>query len=96
MLPNWNLTSTDLEDMPLIHAAGHADLNRAHAYELLKKQAEWWEPGCASSVDRDPGGPLNPVFYRIVIERLSGRRASSPALESLQSRRTTPTTEEAG
>jgi len=45
-----------------------------HAYELLQQNAEWWEPGCASSTHRNPVLPLLPVFYRIRIDRIGGRR----------------------
>lgn len=48
-----------------------------HALELLNKNAGCWEPGCASSRLRDPAQPLTPVFYRIRIDRISGRRATS-------------------
>lgn len=52
-----------------------------HALVLLNKNAGWWEPGCASSRLRDPAQPLEPVLYRIRIDRISGRRAT-PALGS--------------
>jgi nitroimidazol reductase NimA-like FMN-containing flavoprotein (pyridoxamine 5'-phosphate oxidase superfamily) len=48
-----------------------------HALDLLNKSAGWWQPGCASSVHRDPPRPVVPVFYRICIDRISGRRATS-------------------
>jgi len=47
-----------------------------HALQLLNKNAGWWEPGCASAAHRDPAKPLVPVFYRIHIDRISGRRAT--------------------
>jgi uncharacterized protein len=45
-----------------------------HAHELLQQYAEWWEPGLASSTHRNPVQPLVPVFYRIHIDRIGGRR----------------------
>jgi len=48
-----------------------------HALELLNKDADWWESGCESSRVRDPTQSLEPLFYRICIQRLSGRRATS-------------------
>lgn len=50
---------------------------RLHAYTLLQKHAEWWEPGSASGIQRNPEERLTPVFYRIRIERITGRRATS-------------------
>jgi len=51
-----------------------------HALELLNKNAGWWKAGCESSHLRDPAQPLTPVFYRIRIDRITGRRATpSPA-----------------
>jgi len=49
---------------------------RRHAHALLQQHAEWWEPGCASSSLRNPEQPLEPVFYRIRIDRITGRRAT--------------------
>jgi nitroimidazol reductase NimA-like FMN-containing flavoprotein (pyridoxamine 5'-phosphate oxidase superfamily) len=46
---------------------------RLHAHELLQKHRTLWcQPGCAS---RKPGQPLIPIFYRIRIDRITGRRA---------------------
>jgi uncharacterized protein len=49
-----------------------------HAQELLKRYSAWWQPGAvahAASVHRI--GPVfcNPIFYRIRIEQMTGRRA---------------------
>jgi nitroimidazol reductase NimA-like FMN-containing flavoprotein (pyridoxamine 5'-phosphate oxidase superfamily) len=60
-----------------------------HALELLNQNAGWWEPGCASSRLRDPAQPLTPVFYRIRIDRISGRRAT-PSLSGRVEARTPP------
>ena len=49
---------------------------RLHAHELLQRHAGWWEPGCASCTHDHPKQPLTPVFYRIRIARITGRRAS--------------------
>lgn len=47
-----------------------------HALELLNKHAGWWKPGTATAFDRDPAEPLTPIFYRIPIDRVSGRWAT--------------------
>jgi len=59
----------DLREMPIWKDPS------LHALELLNKNAGWWEPGCASAAERDSAQPLIPVFYRIRIDRISGRRA---------------------
>jgi nitroimidazol reductase NimA-like FMN-containing flavoprotein (pyridoxamine 5'-phosphate oxidase superfamily) len=48
---------------------------RAHAHALLQQHAEWWEAGCSSCKYRDPTQPVNPVYYRIRIDRITGRQA---------------------
>lgn len=47
------------------------------AFKRLNEHAEWWEPCCASSAHRDPAQPFTPIFFRIHINRITGRRASS-------------------
>ena len=55
---------------------GRFNHQRRHAHELLQQYVEWWEPGCASGTRRNPLQPLEPVFYRIRIDRISGRRVT--------------------
>ena len=49
---------------------------RTFAFNLLRQRAMWWEHGGAKKM---PGGrPAEvPVFYRIKIEQITGRRAAS-------------------
>lgn len=52
---------------------------RDHAWSLLSKHANWWEPGALKPAlqalaDRSPH-----VFFRIRIDRLSGREAVGDA-----------------
>ena len=65
-----------------------ADQERLHAHELLRRHAGWWEPGCASCARRGPDEPTTPVFYRIRIDRITGRRAmprpSGPSHSSIR------------
>jgi nitroimidazol reductase NimA-like FMN-containing flavoprotein (pyridoxamine 5'-phosphate oxidase superfamily) len=49
---------------------------RRHAYALMQQHAEWWEPGAISNTVRNLIQPYVPVFYRIHIDRISGRRIS--------------------
>ena len=63
---------------------------RLRAHELLQRHAEWWVPGCASCPLRHPKQPLTPVYYRIRIDRVSGRRAVPDPGEPLPSRGPAP------
>jgi uncharacterized protein len=45
------------------------------AYEIIRKRALWWQPGYVSGLYRDPARPPAPVFYRIRIDKITGRRA---------------------
>jgi nitroimidazol reductase NimA-like FMN-containing flavoprotein (pyridoxamine 5'-phosphate oxidase superfamily) len=56
---------------------------RLHAHKLLQEQRTLWcQPGCAS---RKPAQPLTPIFYRIRIDRVSGRRATPSPSDRYQS-----------
>jgi nitroimidazol reductase NimA-like FMN-containing flavoprotein (pyridoxamine 5'-phosphate oxidase superfamily) len=46
---------------------------RDHAWSLLSKNAAWWEPGGLKPVTAAPSSMH--LFYRIRIERLTGRQA---------------------
>lgn len=45
---------------------------REHAWLLLSQHANWWEPGGMKPVF---GGEIPHVFYRIAIDKITGRRA---------------------
>jgi len=49
---------------------------RTFAFNLLQQRAMWWEHGGAKKM---PGGRPEeiPIFYRIKIEQITGRRATS-------------------
>ena len=57
------------EELPDVPEYQHA---RARALEVLEKRTMWWEPAC---IPRDGQAARNPVFYRIHIDRMTGRRA---------------------
>jgi nitroimidazol reductase NimA-like FMN-containing flavoprotein (pyridoxamine 5'-phosphate oxidase superfamily) len=63
---------------PQIH--GDGSCGRAHAHELLQKQPEWWEPACAFITSRNRKSPVIPIFYRIQIDRISGRKATADSI----------------
>ncbi len=45
---------------------------RDHAWSLLSQHANWWEPGGLKPADENP---TPHVFYRIIIENLTGRKS---------------------
>lgn len=53
--------------------AGRA--GRELAYNLLQKQALWWEPGFVKTILDGTSRPMVPVYFRLSIEEISGHRA---------------------
>lgn len=47
--------------------------HREHAWSLLSKHASWWEPGSLKPIASELATPH--LFYRIVIENMTGRQA---------------------
>jgi len=52
---------------------------RAHAHEVLQKRANWWQPALVPLEHREG---LTPIFYRIHIIGMTGRRAMPDAIEA--------------
>jgi len=50
---------------------------RAHAHQLLQRRAMWWEPASVAVNNREYSKTISPIFYRIQINRMTGRRAFS-------------------
>lgn len=48
---------------------------RDHAWSLLSKHASWWEPGALKPASVPLANEGQHVFFRIVIEEVSGREA---------------------
>jgi hypothetical protein len=44
--------------------------------KLLQRNAIWWQPGYAKTILHDAERPLAPVFYRIDVVQITGRRAT--------------------
>jgi len=49
---------------------------RQLAWSLLQERKLWWEPGYAKTIVRGAERPMVPLYFRIHIERMTGRRAS--------------------
>lgn len=54
-------------------------VTRDHAQELLLKREKWWEPASAAIEPREFPKLIAPIFYRIQVDRMTGRRASPDA-----------------
>jgi nitroimidazol reductase NimA-like FMN-containing flavoprotein (pyridoxamine 5'-phosphate oxidase superfamily) len=50
------------------------DYQRAHNV-LEERHPEWFEPGLASAEHHDPKQPVAPIYYRISVDEITGRRA---------------------
>lgn len=48
---------------------------RDHAWSLLEKHANWWEPGGLKPVSVAPPPGASHIFFRIGIESMTGRQA---------------------
>ena len=49
---------------------------REFAWKILREHAVWWEPGYAKTIVQGTERLLVPVFYRIHVARITGRRAT--------------------
>lgn len=48
---------------------------RLLAYNVLRAQAEWWQPGSTAHVHPATAGRLAFMYYRVSIDRITGHRA---------------------
>jgi nitroimidazol reductase NimA-like FMN-containing flavoprotein (pyridoxamine 5'-phosphate oxidase superfamily) len=70
----WKSVLVDGRYEELPERIGHKR-EREHCWSLLSKHASWWEPGALRPEQRAEWDDRPPVFYRILIEQLSGREA---------------------
>ena len=62
------------------------DDERERAWKILKTHPLWWEPGCTAwtaRAQRDPAEPYISVYYRIRIDRVTGRQATRDARDAI-------------
>lgn len=52
------------------------DAARELAHNLLQQHQVWWEPGYARTAHHGTPRPLDPVYYRLSIDEISGHRAT--------------------
>ena len=71
----WRSVVVDGRYEELPDRMGHK-LQRDHAWSLLSKHSDWWEPGALKPVVPPVSDKTPHVFFRILIEQVSGREAS--------------------
>lgn len=70
----WKSVIVDGRYEELPDRLGHK-VQRDHAWAVLSKHSDWWEPGSLKPIEA-PGQDLTPhVFFRISIAEVSGREA---------------------
>jgi uncharacterized protein len=50
---------------------------REMSYAFLQQKADWWEPGYAKTIVDSVERPLVPVYFRIKIGKITGRRGTA-------------------
>src|SRR5665213_2236274 len=50
---------------------------RVVAHDLLAKTAMWWEPGYVKTLHQGEERPLQPIYFRISISKISGHQGLS-------------------
>jgi uncharacterized protein len=66
------LAEGDFEELP--DRIGHKR-ERDHAWALLSRHADWWEPGALKAVLPPMSAHGSEIFFRVHVQRLSGRQA---------------------
>jgi nitroimidazol reductase NimA-like FMN-containing flavoprotein (pyridoxamine 5'-phosphate oxidase superfamily) len=70
----WKSVVVDGRFEELPDRIGHK-VERDHAWALLSKYANWWEPGALKPVTPPVSDHSDHLFYRIIIDSVSGREA---------------------
>lgn len=48
---------------------------RDHAWSVLSKHHDWWEPGALKPIEQPLSGHTPHIFFRILVNRITGREA---------------------
>ena len=72
--PGWKSVIVDGRYEELPDRIGFK-VQRDHAWALLSKHVDWWEPGALKPVTASVADKPDYVFFRIVVDQLSGREA---------------------
>ncbi len=70
----WRSVIVDGRYEELPDRIGHKR-ERDHAWSLLSRHVDWWEPGALKTVTPPLSDHSDHVFFRIWVEQLSGREA---------------------
>jgi uncharacterized protein len=72
----WKWTSVIVSGRyeELLETAG-GQASRDFAHTLLSKQEMWWEPGYARTILHGAQRRMDPVYFRVSIDEISGHRA---------------------
>ncbi|SDA38493.1 pyridoxamine 5'-phosphate oxidase family protein [Mesorhizobium qingshengii] len=70
----WKSVIVDGRYEELPERIGHKR-QRDHAWSLLSTHTDWWEPGALKPVTPPLADDARHIFFRIVIEEVSGREA---------------------
>jgi nitroimidazol reductase NimA-like FMN-containing flavoprotein (pyridoxamine 5'-phosphate oxidase superfamily) len=55
---------------------GESQEARERAYKLLHQHEFWWEPGYTRTVLHGEARPLEPVYYRVSVDEITGHKAT--------------------
>ncbi len=71
----WRSVIVDGRYEELPDRVGHK-IQRDHAWAVLSKHSDWWEPGALKPVTPPTSDSMPHVFFRILVEQVSGREAT--------------------
>ena len=57
--------------------ASKFETERNRAYELLSRHALWWQPAYVTGAHLPPATDDKPIYFRILIDKITGHRAFS-------------------
>jgi nitroimidazol reductase NimA-like FMN-containing flavoprotein (pyridoxamine 5'-phosphate oxidase superfamily) len=75
----WQSVLVDGRYEELPDQIGHK-LERDRAWTLLSKHVNWWEPGALKPVTAETASHSKHIFFRILIDQISGRAAEAEGL----------------
>ena len=64
----------ELLETPELHDA------RVRAHDLLAQTAAWWEPGYVRTVHQGVERPLQPLYFRVCVDTITGHQAIPDAI----------------
>src|SRR5690349_8368487 len=71
----WKSVVVDGRYEELPDRTGH-QVQLDHAWSLLSKHTDWWEPGALKPVTPLASSSMPHIFFRIFVEQISGREAT--------------------